>query len=133
MSRDVMRGLKSKIEEEQRIERVNQIVKDIYGQAVRMAMTKVDTSFNFEVPKVWGAVPAGGGLRPEKVADPVFKKNMPDILAALRIMFPDCSVSHTLLCTGNDGKTYDISKLDDTILPFVNRALESSFIVIDWS
>jgi hypothetical protein len=28
---------------------------------------------------------------------------------------------------------YDISKLDDKVLPFVNRALDQSYIVVDWS
>jgi hypothetical protein len=58
---------------------------------------------------------------------------MADILSGLQALFPDCIVSHTLLCKGTDGKFYDISTLDEKVLPFVNRALDQSFIVIDWS
>jgi hypothetical protein len=58
---------------------------------------------------------------------------MPDILAGLKELFPGCDVTHTLLSKGTDGKFYDISKLDDKVLPFVNRALDRSYIVIDWS
>ncbi len=65
--------------------------------------------------------------------DPFHIKNVPDILAGLRNLFPDCAVSHTLLCQAKDGKMYDIAKLDDAVLPFVDRALDQSYIVIDWS
>jgi len=65
--------------------------------------------------------------------DPFHIKNMSDILAGLRNLFPDCAVSHTLLCQAKDGKMYDISKLDDAVLPFIDRALDQSYIVIDWS
>jgi hypothetical protein len=65
--------------------------------------------------------------------DPFHIKNMPDILAGLRNLFPDCAVSHTLLCQAKDGKMYDIAKLDDAVLPFVDRALDQSYIIIDWS
>jgi hypothetical protein len=65
--------------------------------------------------------------------DPFHIKNMNDILAGLRNLFPECAVSHTLLCQAKDGKMYDVAKLDDAVLPFVDRALDQSYIVIDWS
>lgn len=65
--------------------------------------------------------------------DPFHIKNIKDILAGLEDLFPDCSVSHTLLCQAKDGKLYDIAHLDEAVLPFVDRALDQSYIVIDWS
>jgi hypothetical protein len=58
---------------------------------------------------------------------------MQEILTALRLLFPDSSVSHTLLAEGKDGKLYDIEKLTDCNLSLVDTALEDSFIFIDWS
>jgi hypothetical protein len=58
---------------------------------------------------------------------------MPDILTGLQELFPGCDVTHTILSRGTDGKMYDISKLDEKVLPFVNRALDQSYIVVDWS
>jgi hypothetical protein len=58
---------------------------------------------------------------------------MPEILQALKVLFPDSSVSHTLLAEGKDGKLYDIEKLTDSNLSLVNTALEDSYIFIDWS
>ena len=94
----------------------------IYNAAVHAARTTTDTSYNWALP-------------PQNYRHPdlFFVKNMPDILAGLQELFPGCAVSHTLLSKGTDGKMYDISKLDDKVLPFVNRALDQSYIVVDWS
>jgi hypothetical protein len=73
------------------------------------------------------------GYNQKGQADPFYIKNMPDILAGLQQLFPGCSVSHTLLCQAKDGKMYDVAKLDESVLPFVDRALDQSYIVIDWS
>jgi hypothetical protein len=121
MSRDTMRGLKAKYEEAARIQQVKQIVQQVYQAAVQTARSKDDTSYNHPLP-------------PAHHADHSFYlKNVPDILAGLQELFPGCAVSHTLLSKGTDGKMYDISKLDDKVLPFVNRALDQSYIVVDWS
>jgi hypothetical protein len=126
MSRDAMRGLKAKVEEEIRLQRVRIIIDSIYSQAVAAAKAKADTSFKMEIPKTPRQFRSLG-------SDPFYIENMADILSGLQTLFPDCTVSHTLLSQGTDGKFYDISTLDDKILPFVNRALDQSFIVIDWS
>jgi hypothetical protein len=122
MSRDTMRGLKTKYEEAARSQQVKQIVQQVYQAAVQTAKSKTDTSYNHPLPQ-----------QHRIQTDPFYLKNMPDILAGLQELFPDCDVSHTLLSRGTDGKMYDISKLDDKVLPFVNRALDQSYIVIDWS
>ena len=123
MSRDTMRGLKATYEEGARVQQVAQVVQRVYHDAVQTASSKMDTSYNYPLPQAH----RGGG------ADPFYLKNMPDILAGLQELFPDCDVSHTLISRGADGKMYDISKLDEKILPFVNTAMTQSHIVIDWS
>ncbi len=122
MSRDTMRGLKAKYEEAARIQQVKQIVQQVYQAAVQTARSKNDTSYNHPLPS---AHPYANHS--------FYLKNVPDILAGLQELFPGCDVSHTLLSKGTDGKMYDISKLDDKVLPFVNRALDQSYIVVDWS
>lgn len=118
ISRDALRGLKVKVEEESRLRQVRVIIDNIYAQAINVAKTKSDTAFNVPIPPS---------------TDSFHLKNISDILSGLQTLFPDCTVSHSILCKGTDGKLYDISKLDDRVLPFVNRALDQSFIVIDWS
>lgn len=121
MPRYVMRQLKAKYDESQRIEGVKNRVQMIYNAAVHAARYTSETSYNFQLPQ--------DGHQ----TDPFYLKNMPEILAGLQELFPGCAVSHTLLSKGTDGKMYDISKLDDKVLPFVNKALDQSYIVIDWS
>ena len=124
ISRDTLRGLRAKIEEETRLERVRSFIQSIYQQAINVAKTTSDTAFNFPIPSSY---------LDRRASDTFFLVNMSDILSGLQTLFPDCTVSHSILCKGTDGKFYDISKLDDRVLPFVNRALDQSFIVIDWS
>jgi hypothetical protein len=128
MSRDTMRQLKAKYEEAVRIEGVKNRVQMIYSAAVHAARFKPETSYNFQLPMVQAADYAAS-----MTTDPFYLKNMPDILAGLQELFPGCHVCHTLFSKGKDGKMYDISKLDDKVLPFVNRALDQSYIVVDWS
>ena len=122
MSRDTMRELKTKTEEATRIQQVKNIVQQIYRAAVETAKSSPVSSYNHPVP-------------PQNRHNPdhFYVKNIADILAGLQELFPDCDVTHTLLARGTDGKMYDISKLDDKVLPFVNRALDQSYIVVDWS
>ena len=144
MSRDVMRQLKAETEEAARVEGVKNRVQMIYNAAVQAARFKPETSYNFQLPlmqtvsaadyhRVAVLAVSKHGSNAGMTTDPFYLKNMPDILAGLQELFPGCDVSHTLLSKGTDGKMYDISKLDDKVLPFVNRALDQSYIVVDWS
>lgn len=154
MSRAMMQNLKAEKEEEVRQARIKSIVQEIYKEAVQLAEKTADSSYNHEIPSVQMAhnpISYRNQMKSDYLArkkliatpfqhqytqggpDPFHIKNIPDILAGLRNLFPDCAVSHTLLCQAKDGKMYDISKLDDAVLPFVDRALDQSYIVIDWS
>ena len=162
-SRAMMQELKSKKEDEVRQAQIKKIVEEIYNQAIHVAENTTDSSYNYEIPSTQMAlysIPQRNQYKTEYLllkkqhedmtlrrygstpfqhryseggSDPFHIKNIPDIIAGLRELFPDCSVSHTLLCQAKDGKMYDVAKLDDAVLPFVDRALDQSYIVIDWS
>jgi len=139
MSRNAMRSLKSDEDEKVRLTKIKEIVQTIYTYAIQYAKGSTETSYRYMVPKVdpaYGPTMIMPMNRPNQhydIPNPFYIENMPSILAVLQDLFPDSSVSHTLLAKGTDGKFYDISKLDDKVLPFVNRALDESYIVIDWS
>jgi hypothetical protein len=122
MSRDAMRELKANTEEAARIQQVKNIVYQVYRAAVETAKSKTDTSYYYRLP-----------LQNRHQPDLFYVKNMPEILAGLQELFPGCDVSQTQFSMGADGKMYDISKIDEKVLPFVNRAGVQSCIVIDWS
>jgi hypothetical protein len=130
-----MRGLKAKVDEEKRLQRVRSIIDGIYSQAVATAKGYTEASYSSPIPLDMSRQPkrAIQVAQQGRPSDPFYIQNMPDILSGLQTLFPECKVSHTLLSQGTDGKFYDISTLDEKSLPFVNRALDQSFIVIDWS
>lgn len=135
MTRFDMQTLKAKNEEESRLrkekdrtDRVKRITDSIYNSAVQLAGTSADTSFKHEIPRgrysehdTWNA------------SDPFYLNNMADILSSLQMLFPGCTITHSLMAKGRDGKLYDLTKMDDSLLPFINQTLEQSYIVVDWS
>jgi hypothetical protein len=141
MSRSMMQTLKAEKDEDIRKGQIKKIVNEIYKEAVQIASTNTTTSYNYELPSIMMAMRTPSERLRLKAQhqylngapDPFHIKNIADILAGLRDLFPDCAVSHTLLCQAKDGKMYDVAKLDGSVLPFVDRALDQSYIVIDWS
>ena len=64
---------------------------------------------------------------------PFVRPQILDIVTQLRELFPECSVKHTMLSRGQDGKLYDIAKIEESVLPFVNRSKDQPYIIIGWS
>lgn len=60
-------------------------------------------------------------------------KHMPTILSELKMLLPQrCIVKHAIMALGSDGQLYDIAELTDETLALVDKALEESYIVVDW-
>ena len=143
MPRSMMQTLKSRTDQENRMSHINKLVNTIYTYAINSAKGTNDTSYNHVIPFASAhqtpnipclSRPGIGFPAPyKKSSDPFYIENMSDILANLQLLFPECSVSHSIMAKGKDGKLYDVAKLDDAVLPFVDRALDQSYIVIDWS
>ena len=157
MSRSDMQKLKVDTMESDRCKRIKYIVDDIYDKTVKYASRPSDHSnvtrvsqpsnapkqtigtkescFHYEIPVVHIRT-YNSTLRVDinsLKSDPFWIDNMKDIISGLKELFPECDVSHTIMATGRNGKMYDVARLDDTVLPFVDRALDQSYIVIDWS
>lgn len=122
INRETIKKLKQINEDELKINKINTIVTIIYDDTVCYAKRYNDTSFNFQIPF----------NEKTQSSDEFYIQNIDTILNKLKELFPGCSVSHTLLARGKDSKLYDISKIDDTILPLIDTALNHSYIVIDW-
>jgi hypothetical protein len=126
MSRERMKELRINRHEELRITGVNNLVTGVYWKAVQQAETTNEKIYHHPIPcmKYKGM---------STTYSDFYKINMPEILSKLQELFPGCTVTHTLLAKGTDGKLYDISKVDDAILPLINASLENSYVVVDWS
>jgi len=124
-----MQSLKAKKDEEKRLKNeeerlisIKRIVQDIYTKAINTAGQTTNTSFKYEIPNILNA-PYNTSI----IA------NMKEIIGELETLFPDCSVKHTQMAQGRDGKLYDLSSIDEKLRPLmnVNRTVEG--IVVDWS
>jgi hypothetical protein len=126
ISRQEMRNLKCQVDEEIRIEKIQTILRDIYNTVTNYARSNTNTTYEYKVPHPQEK-------SPDRYTNEFYIKNMIEILTNLEKLFPDCSVSHSVLGRGRDGKLYDLSKLDDRTIPLVTNVLANSYIVIDWT
>ena len=120
ITRDEMRGLKEKKDEENRLREINDTVNNIYTRTIHTAQYTSDLSFKYPIQH------------------PAYEKNITDILSALQLLFPECLVEYKNLCQGLDGKWYDISLIDDMMKQFINMTKKNHIqtqknIIIDWS
>jgi hypothetical protein len=119
ITRDEMRGLKAKKDEENRLRGINILVNNIYTRTIQTAQQTSELSFKYPIQ------------------DYTHEKNIKDILSALQLLFPECLIEYKNLCQGLDGKWYDISLIDDMMKQFINmknsHIQTQKNIVIDWS
>ena len=119
MTRAALRGLKDHTIEKNRLRKIQKSIHEIYDETICLAKRGTESVYRFE-------------LHRSQIS--FYKENMKEILEGLQELFPDCSVSHTILSPGKDGKLYDISKIDDTNVRIVSEyPMKNSYIVIDWS
>jgi hypothetical protein len=121
VSRDAMRELKAKTDEENRLTQINQYVKSMYNNAIQSAKTSTKTQWRLEIH-----------THPYQV---FLIQNMDDILSGLQYLFPDCSVEFKSLtmAIGPDRQMHDISTLDEKALMFIGNRQVKQCITIDWS
>ena len=119
ITRDEMRSLKAKKDEESRLREINDTVNNIYNRTIQTAQYTSELSYKYPIQ------------------NPAHEKYVTDILSALQLLFPECLVEYKNQCRGLDGKWYDISLIDDTMKQFIdmkNSHIQTQKnIIIDWS
>lgn len=155
VSRESMRAYRAKNLEEARIKleethkkRINNIVTEIYNGAINTANKTDDSRYLYKLPQAVNTPPlvVYGKLYSQsqnEVPIDFYRTNLVEIINDVKILFPDCSVEHktVTMVTGRDGKLYDISKIDENIVPGITRpipcitraATSMEYIVVDWS
>ena len=129
ISRDFLRGRKAAKDEEVLCEKVKHCVTQLHSGILRKAETSIDTFYHYQLP----AFPVSRDTRLPVPGPEFHRDNMKLILDGLQILFPDCLVEHATLVRAQDGKLYDISKLDEKMIPFINMQQSAEYIVVDWS
>jgi len=114
MNRETMRQLKFLKDEEIRHKRINQVIEEIYINAVEQAMNNTQTSYRYQI---------------SAYDKQFYTKNITEIIERLQYLFPDCIVKDTLMFRGKDRRTYGTDIMDTG---FIKSAIYS-YIVIDWT
>jgi hypothetical protein len=123
ISRDEMRQRKAVRDEALRAQQVSQFIRQIYNNATQIADSTSETVYRFDA-------------RQTNIQH-ILMANMDEIINSLRTLFPDCLVEYKSVTTvtGNDGKQYDLSTLDEKLRPFINMRSQqtNNSIIIDWT
>lgn len=122
MTRTSMQKLKVDTEREIHTIAIQKIVQDIYFTAIKTAKTASEKSYIYKVPD----------LTTNKMENKFHVENMSEILNHLKGLFPECDIRHTLVARDKDGRMYDISKINNAMLPHVDKVDKNSYIIIDW-
>ena len=132
LSREHMRTLKKQKDEENRIKLLTHFITFIYHNAVKTGEKSDEPRYQYALEYNPKNISKRAIEKPVISSD-FIRANITDILSGLQSLFPGCSVEHTILTRGHDGKMYDILKMDKNVLQFINIAQTAEYIVIDWS
>ena len=127
MSRDAMSALKHAADLEKCAKQVTKLIDMFYQHAIRKAKTSTETSIQLQ---------GYGDFTDSECGQNRIKfteNHKGEVLTGLRTLFPGCVVEYQTLVQGKDGKMYDFSKMDKTMLQFINNQQTREFLVIDWS
>ncbi len=128
ISRDTLRQMKVVEDERKKAEQLDRIISIIYKEVKDTAKIKGDTNY-------FHAIPIISQVRATMKYnyDVFYTANMEEILERIKALFPDSLVNKKTLSMGRDGKMYDLSKVDTSLLAFVDHSRDQDYIVVDWS
>lgn len=118
-----LRGIKDNAEIDARIKFVDKYVQAIYTQVKRLAQIPSITSYKHRIE-------LGFIRNPNNINN--IRDNVHGILDKLRNLFPDSIVELKIVVLG-EKHPYTITKIDDSIKPYIYSNVQPQFIVVDWS
>ena len=134
LSREYLRSLKTKQDEERKEKKIVDFIQTIYESSVNFAKTNSDTVFKYNISSYF---PMICHPNPNIITHENIIEYMDEILRRLRILFPDSRVEFKKISIvrGRDGKDYDLSIIDDKVRQFIDIRLATTTenIVIDYS
>ena len=132
LSREYLRSLKRKQDEESKEKKIVGFVQTIYESSVNFAKTNSDTIFKYNISSYFPIIRHPNIITHENIIE-----YMDEILRRLCILFPDSRVEFKKISIvrGRDGKDYDLSIIDDKVRQFIDIRLATTTenIVIDYS
>ena len=137
VTREEMRSLKAKNDAKIKNMQIDMIVSMIYRAAISFATTNSDTIYRWPYNNQQTVACITDNLQNHYITYKTLLENMEEILKRLQVLFPESLIENkkVTMARGRDGKDYDISTLDDKLLPFIDMRVRitSDTVVIDWS
>lgn len=137
VTREEMRSLKAKNDAKIKNMQIDMIVSMIYRAAISFATTNSDTIYRWPYNNQQTVGCICDNSQNHYITYKTLLENMEEILKRLQVLFPESLIENkkVTMARGRDGKDYDISTLDDKLLPFIDMRgrITSENIVIDWS
>jgi hypothetical protein len=124
VTRDELRGLYAKKQEEERVRKVREIVNSIYSQVINQASRSADTTFSHHFMSAH--LPFMSAHLPGIPSD-FYSPNMLDIVAGLQELFPDSTIT---LRVHNGTMS---STLDPKFISLLDPGQQIQVLVIDWT
>ena len=120
ISRDSMKSLKQQFEIEFQTTLVKTLTNHIYKKAIEHAQTSLSPMYLYNIAQ-------------NEESEPI-RKVKTEIVTNLRRLFPGCSVTYCLTRISEDGdKIYDLTKIDPSWLPYINKEEIREYFHIDWT
>lgn len=138
ISRSALQQLKGVTDEENRQKTLTKVVQLLYNRVIVRAKSSNDTCFKLELqrtdPRAARHAMPGSHIPVCHPEDMNFiLDNKGDIIERLNVLFPDSTVSIQMQSRAPDGKYYDISTLDESMLKFIDRRFDQAYLIVDWS
>ena len=131
-TRDDLRGLYAKTQEEARLKRVNQLVTGICNRLVQAASQAPTTTFSYPLPARRTTRNPQDDQEVNEQLD-YWLTNMSDIVAGLQSRFPDSIITQKSIIRTPDGKDHDIGTIDPSIISLLRYGHQMDTITIDWT
>ena len=131
ISRSSLQSLKAETDEKNRLINIENFTKVLYENAIKQASTSTESIYRFEI-----------GVFHPGVTSTFVNDNKDDILRILQKLFPDSIVEYKKLIKHIQAMRkggyvppvyYDISTVDQHILPLMTGNIIVDCIVVDWS
>ena len=96
--------------------KIDTIIHEIYNNVINTN----NKTYNYPLPI----------SKDSEFSDPFYINNMNEIIDGLQKLLPNSSITHAIVAHGTDGNIYDISKINDDILPLIVSTCYNSYIIV---
>jgi hypothetical protein len=132
--------LKAKKDEDNRISKITEFIKNVYKGVIQYAETNSDTKYNYPIPRINNNINNLYNYNCNQPIDDFYIKNKIEIICNLQHLFPGCNIKYItleqILCP-HDNKLYNMDNYPNrknfSPVQLTQYTKKIDYLVIDWS